>query len=54
MANKVAIVTDSTACIPQEQVEKYGIEGVSVELIFEDRAYRDGVDLNPTVSLEWC
>jgi len=44
---KVAIVTDTTACIPQEQVAKYGIEVVPVELIFEDKAYRDGIDITP-------
>lgn len=27
---------------------KYGIEVVPVELIFEDRAYRDGIDISPT------
>ncbi|MFC1964909.1 DegV family protein [Chloroflexota bacterium] len=46
--NKVAIVTDTTACIPQEQVDKYGIELVSVELVFEDKSYRDGIDISPT------
>ena len=45
---KVAIVTDTTACIPQEQVAKYDIEVVPVELIFEDKAYRDGIDISPT------
>lgn len=45
---KVAIVTDTTACIPPEQVAKYAIEVVPVELIFEDRAYRDGIDITPT------
>ncbi|GAI71337.1 unnamed protein product, partial [marine sediment metagenome] len=44
---KVAIVTDTTACIPQEQVERYNIEVVPVELIFEDKAYRDGIDISP-------
>ncbi len=48
MTNKVAIVTDTTACIPKEQVEKYGIEIVSIELIFGDRVYRDGIDISPT------
>ena len=46
--NKVAIVTDTTACIPQEQVDKYGIELVPVEVIFEDKSYRDGIDISPT------
>jgi len=45
---KVAIVTDTTACIPQEQVAKYDIEVVPVELIFEDKVYRDGIDISPT------
>jgi len=45
---KVAIVTDTTACIPQEQVTKYGIEVVPVQLIFEDKTYRDGIDISPT------
>lgn len=45
---KVAIVTDTTACIPQEQVAKYAIEVVPVELIFEDKVYRDGIDISPS------
>jgi len=43
---KVAVVTDTTACIPQEQVERYDIEIVPVQLIFEDRTYRDGIDIS--------
>lgn len=45
---EVAIVTDTTACIPPEQVEKYGIKVVPVDLIFRDKVYRDGVDITPT------
>ena len=44
---KVAIVTDTTACIPQEMVEKYSIELVPIELIFGDKSYRDGIDISP-------
>ena len=44
----VAIVTDTTACIPQEQIEKYNIEVVPVEFVFGDRVYRDGIDMTPT------
>lgn len=47
MNGKVAIVTDTTACIPKEQAELYGIEVVPVELIFENKVYRDGIDINP-------
>ena len=47
MANKVAIVTDTTACLAREQVQELGIEVVPVEFIFGDRSYRDGIDLTP-------
>jgi len=48
MTIKVAIVTDTTACIPREQVEEYGIEVVPVIFIFGDKSYRDGIDMSPT------
>ena len=48
MINKVAIVTDTTACIPKEQVEKYGIAVVPIELIIDGRVYRDGIDISPS------
>ncbi|MBA7485755.1 Protein DegV [subsurface metagenome] len=47
MANRVAVVTDTTACIPQEMVKEYGIELVPIEVIFDDRVYRDGIDITP-------
>jgi DegV family protein with EDD domain len=45
---KVGIVTDTTACIPQEKVQEYGIEVVPVQLIFENNTYRDGIDISPS------
>jgi len=48
MSDKVAIVTDTTACIPKERVAEYGIELVPVEVIFNDRVYWDGIDITPT------
>ena len=45
---KVAIVTDTTACIPQEQAAKNDIEVVPMRFIFGDKVYRDGVDMSPT------
>ncbi len=42
---KVAIVTDSIACLTREQVEQYGIRIVPVNVLFEGRIYRNGVDL---------
>ena len=45
---QVAIVTDTTACVPREQVARYDIELVPVQLIIEDKTYRDGIDITPT------
>jgi fatty acid kinase fatty acid binding subunit len=40
---KVAIVTDSTACIPRELVERYGIEVVPVNIVFGGRTFNDAM-----------
>jgi DegV family protein with EDD domain len=48
MKQKVAIVTDTTACVPPEQVAWYNIEVVPIQLIVGDKTYRDGIDINPT------
>jgi len=48
MTGRVAIVTDSSACIPAELVEKYGIELVPMNVILGDKTYRDGIDISPT------
>ena len=47
MTQKVAIVTDSGACIPPGLVEKYGIEVAPLTVIFGDKTYRDGIDISP-------
>jgi DegV family protein with EDD domain len=41
----VAIVTDSTSCLPREEVERYSIEVVPLNLVHEGQVYRDGQDL---------
>jgi DegV family protein with EDD domain len=48
MAQKVAIVTDSSACLPGELVEQYRIGLVPLNVIIGDRTYRDGIDISPT------
>ena len=45
---KVAVVTDTTACVPEEQVNEYDIEVVPVQLIIGDETYRDGIDISPS------
>ncbi len=45
-ARRIAIVTDSTADIPREIVEEYGIHVVPQILIMGDKTWRDGVDID--------
>lgn len=45
MSHKVAIVTDSTADIPEELIRKYGIHIVPLRVLFGEETYADGVDL---------
>lgn len=44
--SKVTVVTDSIACLSQEQVEKLDIHVVPIKILFEGNIYRDGVDLS--------
>lgn len=45
--SKTAIITDSMACLTKEQVEKYGIKIVPINIFFGDKIYRDWIDLSP-------
>jgi DegV family protein with EDD domain len=44
---KVAVLTDSTCCLPKELVSKYGIELVPLTIIHKCQSYRDGIDISP-------
>jgi len=44
---KVAIVTDSTATVPQDLVQELDIHVVPVLLMFGHQTFRDGVDITP-------
>jgi DegV family protein with EDD domain len=44
---KVAVVADSVCCLPPEIVEKYDIRVVPLEIIYENKSYRDGIDITP-------
>ena len=46
--SKVAIVTDSVACLTKEQIKKYRIIVVPIKILFEEKIYRNGVDLAPS------
>lgn len=43
--NKVAIVTDSTASIPEELVKQYGIQRVSLLVHMNGKTYKDRIDV---------
>ena len=47
MSNKVAIVTDSTAYLPEEYIQQYNISITPLSVIWGDQVYRDGVDILP-------
>jgi DegV family protein with EDD domain len=47
MSNKVAIVTDSTAYLPDEHIKKYNISITPLSVIWGEDVYRDGVDILP-------
>ena len=44
---KVAVIADSTCCLPSELVEKYGIFLVPIFIIYKGNSYRDGIDMSP-------
>ena len=49
---KVAIVTDSIACLPGESVERYRLRVVPVNIHFNGKVYRDGVDITADEAYE--
>ena len=45
--SKVAVVTDSTAYLPNEILTQYNISVVPLSIIWDDQDYRDGIDILP-------
>lgn len=45
--SKVAVITDSTAYLPDELLKKYQVSIVPLSIIWDDQNYRDGVDIQP-------
>jgi DegV family protein with EDD domain len=45
--NKVAVVTDSIACLPKELVDQYRIRVVPMNVLFDGKLYRDSIDISP-------
>jgi DegV family protein with EDD domain len=49
---KVAVVTDSLACLTKELVEKYRIKIVPLNIHFNGKIYKDWVDITPKQAYE--
>ena len=46
MKRAFAVVTDSTADLPEAWRERYGIQVVPLKVLFGEETFRDGVDMN--------
>ena len=44
---KVAVVVDSSSCLPRELLERWQLDVVPHELIIEDRSFKDGIEIEP-------
>ena len=45
--DKIAIITDSTSDITDDIREKYDIKVLPLQVIYQNRVYRDRVDITP-------
>ncbi len=48
LQHDVAVVVDSSSCLPEDLLRKWNITVVPHELIIDQRSLRDGVDIQPT------
>lgn len=49
---KVAVVTDSIACLTREYAEKYDIDIIPINFFVDGHLYRDWVDITPSEAYE--
>ncbi|MFZ7131438.1 MAG: DegV family protein [Eubacteriales bacterium] len=45
--NKIALVTDSTSDLNQEEIKKYNIQVLPLKIVYSDKEYTDRVDITP-------
>jgi DegV family protein with EDD domain len=48
---KVGVVADTAASIPEDLIQEYGISMIPLITVFEDKTYRDGIDLKEASQL---
>ncbi len=46
---KIAMVSDTVACLPPELVKEFGIRIVPVNIVIDGKSYRDGIDIDNVV-----
>ncbi len=52
LTQKVAIATDSIACLTKELVKQYGIEIIPINFYAGGKLYKDWVDISPSAAYE--
>ncbi|SFL50794.1 DegV family protein [Halanaerobium salsuginis] len=48
MAEKIAVVTDSTSDLNKDDLSKSGINSIALKVIYSDQQYHDRVDITPS------
>lgn len=51
--SRVAVVTDSTAYLPDGVADKYGLQVVPLQVVLGERTVLEGVDLTPAEFAQW-
>jgi DegV family protein with EDD domain len=51
-SRRVAIVTDSTANLPEDYVREHNVAVVPLSVIWDGQTYRDGIDMSPEAFYE--
>jgi DegV family protein with EDD domain len=52
-SKQVAVITDSVACLTREQVQRYAIGIVPLNIVYDGKAYKDWVDITPKEAYEF-
>ncbi len=47
MKKRIAVVTDSTCDLPKKMLQDLGIDFFPLKIIYQDREYRDRIDISP-------
>jgi len=45
--SKIALISDTTADLNKETIEKYNINVLSFRIIYKDKEFKDGIDISP-------